>query len=151
LVGSTWRSPNTYREAGIRRGTATSSSTRTGTTSRRLHDLSRAGLAFRDADGLWWRYLTDVDGLAQYLRIPDTRWEKEARYTRERLNYWDHLLSPEGSRNRPRDLVRLVEGTEFVYGVVDSNGCVKELDRRVMTEAEAAVHRELRDEASGSA
>jgi len=33
LVGSTWRSPNTYREAGIRRGTATSSSTTTGTTS----------------------------------------------------------------------------------------------------------------------
>jgi len=121
------------------------------TVRRRLHDLCRAGLAFRDADGLWWRYLTDVDGLAQYLRIPDTRWEKEARYTRERLNYWDHLLSPEGSRNRPRDLVRLVEGTEFVYGVVDSNGCVKELDRRVMTEAEAADHRELRDEASGSA
>jgi len=41
--------------------------------------------------------------------------------------------------------------SKFVYGVVDSNGCVKELDRRVMTEAEAAVHRELRDEASGSA
>jgi len=85
------------------------------------------------------------------VRIPDTRWEKEARYTRERFNYWDHLLSPEGSRYRPRDLVRLVEGTEFVYGVVDSNGRVNELDRRVMTEAEAAVHRELRDEASGSA
>ncbi len=121
------------------------------TVRRRLHELSRAGLAFRDADGLWWRYLTDVDGLAQYLRIPDTRWEKEARYTRERLHYWDHLLSPQGSRNRPRDLVRLVEGTEFVYGVRDSNGCLYELDRRVMTEAEAAVHRELRDEASGSA
>ncbi|MGH3342941.1 MAG: cation-translocating P-type ATPase, partial [Carbonactinosporaceae bacterium] len=33
LVGSTWRSPNTYPTAGIRRGTATSSSTSNGTTS----------------------------------------------------------------------------------------------------------------------
>ncbi len=83
---------------------------------RRLHDLSRAGLACRDADGLWWRYLTDVDGLAQYLRTR-THSARGKRVTRERLNYWDHLLSPEGSRFRPRDLVRLVEGTEFVYEV----------------------------------
>ena len=32
-LGSTWRSPNTYRKGGVRRGTATSSSTRPGTTS----------------------------------------------------------------------------------------------------------------------
>ena len=30
----TWRSPNTYREAGISRGTAASTSTKTGTTSK---------------------------------------------------------------------------------------------------------------------
>ena len=33
VSGSSWRTPNTYRKAGIRRGTATSSSTRPGTTS----------------------------------------------------------------------------------------------------------------------
>jgi len=31
--GSSWRTPNTYRKAGVERGTATSSSTRPGTTS----------------------------------------------------------------------------------------------------------------------
>jgi len=33
LSGRLWRTPNTYRKAGIRRGTATSSSTRSGTSS----------------------------------------------------------------------------------------------------------------------
>jgi len=32
-LGRLWRTPNTYPKAGVRRGTATSSSTRTGTTS----------------------------------------------------------------------------------------------------------------------
>ena len=32
-MGRLWRTPNPYRKAGVRRGTATSSSTRTGTTS----------------------------------------------------------------------------------------------------------------------
>ena len=33
LMGRLWRTPNTYRKAGARRGTATSTSTRPGTTS----------------------------------------------------------------------------------------------------------------------
>lgn len=36
--GSSWRTPNTYLTAGIRRGTATTSSTTTGTTSVDLPD-----------------------------------------------------------------------------------------------------------------
>lgn len=36
LLGSSWWTPNTYRKAGVRRGTATSSSTRAGTTSVRI-------------------------------------------------------------------------------------------------------------------
>ncbi len=42
-MGRLWRTPNTYRKAGVRRGTATSISTRAGTTSRILADLREDG------------------------------------------------------------------------------------------------------------
>lgn len=106
------------------------------TVRRRLNDLLRVGLAYVDSQGRWWRYASDLDGLAEYLQIPDTRWEKKARYERERHNYWDYLISEEGRGKRPSDLVRVIDGSDFVYGYVDREGCLHELGRRCMTPAE---------------
>ena len=114
---------------------------------RRLKTLERAGLAYCDEECQWWRYVTDVDGVAEYLHVPDTRWEKHARYLRERLAYWDYLLTEAPPGKRPTGLVRYPEGADVVYAIVDDDGCLREVERRAMSSGELIERNDYEEDA----
>lgn len=94
------------------------------TVRRHLRRLAQAGMAFRTADGSWYRYHFHASALAQHLAVPDTVAIKQERHDLDRTLFLDFLCTSRGGAMFQMPLFTVVQDTDVYYVKADGSGQV---------------------------